>query len=117
MPRTGTQSRFIESLLAEDAEIERALRQEEKTPMRQNNRDPWTVATVVLSIVVQLAAWSYAVGKFETRLETAESAIKELQEKAQKDAAQDVQLATIAQQLANIQQGLVEIKSTLESKR
>lgn len=79
-------------------------------------RDPWTVLAVLLNIVVTVVGVGWVSGRNDQRMATAERDIIELKAKADKDGQQDVQIATISTQLANIQSGVGEIKARLERK-
>lgn len=79
-------------------------------------RDPLTVGAVVLNIIVTIIGIGWVAGKNDQRMATAERDIAELKAKESKDGEQDVQIATISTQLANIQQGVGEIKARLDHK-
>lgn len=79
-------------------------------------RDPVAWAGIAITIAVNLVGLAWIAGKFDARMATAERDIAKLEQKATKDAEQDVQIATISTQLANIQQGVGEIKAKLERK-
>lgn len=80
------------------------------------NRDPWTIGAVIISIVVQLVGWAWVGGKFDQRMANVESEVTELKAKSTKDSVQDIQIAVITTQLATISTGVTEIKSRLERK-
>lgn len=77
-------------------------------------RDPWTIGAVLLNILATLCGVAWVSGQTDQRMTTAERDITELKAKADKDGQQDVQIATISTQLANINQGVGEIKAKLE---
>lgn len=79
-------------------------------------RDPWTMIAVAVSIIINLIGIAYVGGKFDARMQNAEERITKLEAKSEKDAQQDVLIATLAAQLANIQQGVGEIKAKLEKR-
>lgn len=80
-------------------------------------RDPVALVGIGITILVNLAGLAWIAGKFESRMSTAERDITELKAKSTKDGEQDVKLATISTQLANIQEGVGEIKGKLEARR
>ena len=77
-------------------------------------RDPWAMIAVAVSIVINLLGIAWIQGRNEERQTSVEGRVTKLEAKAEKDAQQDVQIATIATQLAHIQQGVGEIKGKLE---
>lgn len=80
-------------------------------------RDPIALAGIGITIIVNLAGMAWIAGKFDQRMSTAERDITELKAKSSKDGEQDVKLATISTQLANIQEGVGEIKGKLEARK
>jgi hypothetical protein len=82
----------------------------------REGRDPWTVGTVVLGIVINIGSLAWVGGKFDQRVTTVEADVTDLKAKATKDAAQDIQIAVIATQLTTISAGVGEIKAKLERK-
>jgi hypothetical protein len=86
--------------------------------MRQSDaRDPWTIGAVVLNVIATIVAYAMLQGRNEQRDETQERDIAELKAKSSKDAAQDIQIAVITTQLAIINTGVTEIKSSLEQRK
>jgi hypothetical protein len=82
----------------------------------REGRDPLTVGTVILGIVLNIGSLAWVGGKFDQRLTTTEADVLDLKAKATKDAAQDVQIAVIGVQLTTISAGVGEIKAKLERK-
>lgn len=80
-------------------------------------RDPVALVGIGITILVNLAGMAWIAGKFDQRMSTAERDITELKAKSSKDADQDVKIATISTQLANIQEGVGEIKGKLEARK
>ena len=80
-------------------------------------RDPWSMIAVAVSIVLNLLGIAWIGGKFDARMTSIEASVSKLEAKADKDSQQDVQIATISVQLANIQTGVGEIKAKLERNR
>ena len=79
-------------------------------------RDPWAMIAVAVSIVINLLGIAWIQGRNDERQSNVERRVTTLEAKAEKDATQDVQIATITAQLANIQTGVGEIKAKLERK-
>lgn len=77
-------------------------------------RDPWAMIAVAVSIIINLLGIAWIAGKFDARMSTAERDIAKLEQKAAKDAEQDVQLAVISTQLASISTSVGEINAKLE---
>lgn len=77
-------------------------------------RDPWAMIAVAVSVVINLLGIAWMAGKFDARMTNIEASVSKLEAKADKDSQQDVQIATITVQLANIQAGVGEIKTKLE---
>jgi hypothetical protein len=98
--------------------IDRALRGDTEGRMKLiEGRDPWAMIAVAVSIIINMLGIAWFAGKFDARQESGEARLTKLEAKAEKDSQQDVQLATIGVQLANIQQGVGEIKIRLEAKQ
>lgn len=79
-------------------------------------RDPWTIAALVLNIIVTVCSVAWLQGKNDQRVTTVERDIAELRSGEGKDAEQDVKIAVISTQLASISSNLGEIKATLEKR-
>jgi len=79
-------------------------------------RDPWAMIAVAVSIVINLLGIAWIQGRNDERQSNVERRVTTLEATAEKDATQDVQIATITAQLANIQTGVGEIKAKLERK-
>lgn len=91
---------------------------EDRGDMRiTEGRDPVALVGIGVTILINLAGLAWIGGKFDQRISTAERDITELKAKSSKDGEQDVKLATISTQLANIQEGVGEIKGKLEARK
>lgn len=82
----------------------------------REGRDPLTVGTVILGIVINIGSLAWVGGKFDQRVTTVEADVLDLKAKATKDAAQDVQIAVIGVQLTTISTNIGDIKAKLERK-
>lgn len=80
-------------------------------------RDPIAWAGIATTVLVNIAGIAWLAGRFDQRMSTAEANIAKLEAKAEKDAAQDVKIAVISEQLAAISSGVGEIKAKLEQQR
>lgn len=80
-------------------------------------RDPMTLVGIGLTILVNLAGMAWIAGKFDQRMSTAERDITELKAKSTTDSQQDVKIAVISTQLANISAQIGEVNGKLESRK
>lgn len=80
-------------------------------------RDPIALAGIALTILVNLAGMAWIAGKFDQRMSTAERDINELKAKSTTDGQQDVKIAVISTQLANISAQIGEVNGKLEARK
>lgn len=85
--------------------------------MNIGERDPWTIGSIVLGILINVGSLAWFGGKFDQRVTNVEADVDELKNKATKDAAQDVQLAVIGVQLTTISTGVGEIRARLDQRK
>lgn len=75
------------------------------------------LAGIALTILVNLAGMAWIAGKFDQRMSTAERDITELKAKSTVDSQQDVKIAVISTQLANISAQIGEVNGKLEARK
>lgn len=76
-------------------------------------RDPIALAGFGITILINLAGLAWIAGKFDQRMSTAERDITELKLKSAVDSQQDVKIAVISTQLANISAQIGEVNGKL----
>lgn len=80
-------------------------------------RDPAAWLGIGITILVNLAGMAWLGGKFDQRMSTAERDISELKSKSTVDSQQDVKIAVISTQLANISAQIGEVNGKLEARK
>lgn len=80
-------------------------------------RDPAAWVGIGITIIVNLAGMAWLGGKFDQRMSTAERDIAELKAKSTVDGQQDVKIAVISTQLANISAQIGEVNGKLEARK
>lgn len=80
-------------------------------------RDPAALVGIAITILVNLAGMAWIAGKFDGRIETVERDITELKAKSAVDGQQDVKIAVISTQLANISAQIGEVNGKLEARK
>lgn len=80
-------------------------------------RDPIALVGIGLTILVNLAGLAWIAGKFDQRMSTAERDINDLKSKSTVDSQQDVKIAVISTQLANISAQIGEVNGKLEARK
>lgn len=80
-------------------------------------RDPVALVGIAITILVNLAGMAWLGGKFDARMATAERDIADLKTKSTVDSQQDVKIAVISTQLANISAQIGEVNGKLEARK
>lgn len=80
-------------------------------------RDPVALVGIGITILINLAGLAWIAGKFEARMATVERDISELKAKTVTDSQQDVKIAVISTQLANISAQIGEVNGKLEARK
>lgn len=80
-------------------------------------RDPVALVGIGITILVNIVGMAWIAGKFDQRMSTAERDITELKAKSTTDSQQDVKIAVISTQLANISAQIGEVNGKLEARK
>lgn len=83
----------------------------------REGRDPVALVGIGITILINLAGMAWIAGKFDARVTAAERDITELKTKSTTDSQQDVKIAVISTQLANISAQIGEVNGKLEARK
>lgn len=80
-------------------------------------RDPVAWVAIGITLLFNLGGLAWIAGKFDQRMTTAERDITDLKAKSSVDSQQDVKIAVISTQLANISAQIGEVNGKLEARK